>query len=503
MGSSIELSDLVRDYDMDLLGNLTPTAGGFKQNGTTATFSHTVNATNEITTLARANPAGQATIASDDFASTMSPIWTTKSGSWSVGSGKLSSTGLGLWNSPAQLTGGAVVGDSSMDVLVTLPIQDVPAGTKSGGPIFAWDPGSGIKYAVVISAGSPGSVGIAKGSAGFWASEQSSSVTISTGTQYRVEVEKIQRHVRYRVWNGTTLVHANTYDSTADLKDGLFGFYAGSKSVNFDDLSVTRLDQVNAAAPRWASTAKTSITSNKMQVESDEWGGEARLEWAGDDAYIAQADIDLNGGDDAELKFRYADPDNYYAVRLGEDSGGGSGPVELLSVVRGKEAVVASSTYTTASSVTLKVRVDANDDVEVWVDGSSKIVNSNGLDVAAGNVALAGEKAIFDNVRVGYDTGADDVIDDYVVNETFGNTNITPTYDDNGNLTFDGNFRYIYDAWNRLVKATLDDTDVTIHEAAFDGLGRRVMKTYSAYQEYKFIDPAHPGRLLIGRKSFC
>jgi RHS repeat-associated protein len=179
------------------------------------------------------------------------------------------------------------------------------------------------------------------------------------------------------------------------------------------------------------------------------------------------------------LKFRYADPDNYYAVRLGKDTGGGSGPIELLSVVRGKEAVVASSTYSTASSVTLKVRVDANDDVEVWLGGSSKIVDTNGLDVAAGNVALAGEKAIFDNVKVGYDTGSDDVIDDYVVNETFGGTDITPTYDDNGNLTFDGSFKYTYDAWNRLVKATLDDTDVTIHEAAFDGLGRRVVKTVS------------------------
>ena len=57
--------------------------------------------------------------------------------------------------------------------------------------------------------------------------------------------------------------------------------------------------------------------------------------------------------------------------------------------------------------------------------------------------------------------------------------NGNPTYDDNGNLTFDGNFKYTYDAWNRLVKATLDDTDVTIHEAAFDGLGRRVVKTVS------------------------
>jgi RHS repeat-associated protein len=129
--------------------------------------------------------------------------------------------------------------------------------------------------------------------------------------------------------------------------------------------------------------------------------------------------------------------------------------------------------------VTLKVRVDANDDVEVWVGGTSKIVDTNGLDVPTGNVALAGEKAIFDNVKVGYDTGSDDVIDDYVVNETFGGTDITPTYDDNGNLTFDGSFKYTYDAWNRLVKATLDDTDVTIHEAAFDGLGRRVVKTVS------------------------
>jgi hypothetical protein len=30
---------------------------------------------------------------------------------------------------------------------------------------------------------------------------------------------------------------------------------------------------------------------------------------------------------------------------------------------------------------------------------------------------------------------------------------------------------------NRLVKATLDDTDITIQEAEFDGLGRRIKKT--------------------------
>jgi len=45
------------------------------------------------------------------------------------------------------------------------------------------------------------------------------------------------------------------------------------------------------------------------------------------------------------------------------------------------------------------------------------------------------------------------------------------------NLTFDGTYKYTYDAWNRLVKATLEDTDVVIQSAEFDGLGRRITKT--------------------------
>jgi len=36
--------------------------------------------------------------------------------------------------------------------------------------------------------------------------------------------------------------------------------------------------------------------------------------------------------------------------------------------------------------------------------------------------------------------------------------------------------KYTFDAWTRLVKATLEDTDVVIQSAEFDGLGRRVQK---------------------------
>ncbi len=237
----------------------------------------------------------------------------------------------------------------------------------------------------------------------------------------------------------------------------------------FDEFGFTRLDQINPVVPNWSATAKTSLVSNALKVESAEWGGEAKLAMAGDDDYLAQADIQLNSGADGQLMFRYTDPDNYYALRL--DDGGG---VTLVKVVRGKESTVASNSYTPDTSVTAKVSVSGST-IKAWVGGSLKI-NTTDSTLSGGTVALAGEKAIFDNVAVGYDNNADDTIDYYVINETFGGTSITPTHDYAGNLTYDGTYRYTYDAWNRLVKATLNDTNVEVQAAVYDGLGRRVKK---------------------------
>jgi YD repeat-containing protein len=52
---------------------------------------------------------------------------------------------------------------------------------------------------------------------------------------------------------------------------------------------------------------------------------------------------------------------------------------------------------------------------------------------------------------------------------------VTPTYDGNGNLTFDGIFTYGYDAENRLTSVTQGGT--TIATYAFDAQGRRKLKT--------------------------
>ena len=52
---------------------------------------------------------------------------------------------------------------------------------------------------------------------------------------------------------------------------------------------------------------------------------------------------------------------------------------------------------------------------------------------------------------------------------------VTPSYDGNGNLTFDGTFTYAYDAENRLTSITQGGTAIASY--AYDGRGRRKSKT--------------------------
>jgi len=53
-------------------------------------------------------------------------------------------------------------------------------------------------------------------------------------------------------------------------------------------------------------------------------------------------------------------------------------------------------------------------------------------------------------------------------------------WDRAGNMVLDTRLRYVYDAWNRLVKAeSRQDGDVVIQTAEYDGLGRRVQKAVS------------------------
>ncbi|MGH8674170.1 MAG: hypothetical protein ACREVG_07665, partial [Burkholderiales bacterium] len=65
--------------------------------------------------------------------------------------------------------------------------------------------------------------------------------------------------------------------------------------------------------------------------------------------------------------------------------------------------------------------------------------------------------------------------------ETFGSTSVTVSHDHAGNLVDDGSYRYVYDAWNRLIKVlqAASSGAVTIQTAGFDGVGRRMKKVVS------------------------
>jgi RHS repeat-associated protein len=178
------------------------------------------------------------------------------------------------------------------------------------------------------------------------------------------------------------------------------------------------------------------------------------------------------------LLTRYQDANNHYRTEI--DS---AGNVYLISVLRGQYSTVASSTYTPAANVTVKVRHSGTTH-KVWVDGTLEI-NTTDSDQAAGGLALAGTQARFTDgsdgdsyaVILGYDTDADDAIDDFILQEDFGADDITFAYDDNGNLADDGIFIYKYDPWNNLVKVSAKlDSDRVIGEYRYDAQGRRIEK---------------------------
>lgn len=73
---------------------------------------------------------------------------------------------------------------------------------------------------------------------------------------------------------------------------------------------------------------------------------------------------------------------------------------------------------------------------------------------------------------------------------------VNPTYDKNGNLTFDGTLTYTWDALNRLASADEGDTNLGAYN--YDALNRRVRKTVSStvtdcvYSGWRCVEERNP-----------
>jgi YD repeat-containing protein len=71
-------------------------------------------------------------------------------------------------------------------------------------------------------------------------------------------------------------------------------------------------------------------------------------------------------------------------------------------------------------------------------------------------------------------------VNDQVFNDDFASAAVSPSYDDNGNLTFDGVYKYKYDAWNRLVQVRAGEgAESVLATYTYDATGRRIKKVVS------------------------
>jgi hypothetical protein len=196
-----------------------------------------------------------------------------------------------------------------------------------------------------------------------------------------------------------------------------------------------------------------------------------------DDDYIAQVDIALNSGLDGALYVRYLDPDNWYRVRCEFPAGAFNPTAKLEKMLHGELSVLASATYTNDTWATVKIALSGST-ITVDVEGSQVITHTD-ADIPWGAVALSGWQAKFAALDVRYASG------DVVINDDFGGTTITPTYDANGNMTKDADYAYAdhanaCDAWDNLVSVKAqNDADVTVATYKFFADDRRAKEQLS------------------------
>ena len=471
-------------WTLDDLGNIS----GLAYYGTSNVIQHTTNETNEISSLATANPSGQPKVVFDNFnADTLDDTWSTTKGTFTV-------TDV---TDPDKLEATAVDGTTStaVEVMADNTFEDgsfvlkvkFPSGTTSGraGFVFGHD-GTDTYHAVVLRKnGGTDTLEVAKytSGAGWGSALDSSTGTVTANTEYTIRGWIRQKAV-YAKLDGQNVDF--TYNSTTFFGAGKVGCVTTVANTTFDDFTYLRATPHDPACPGWNTTANVTLNTGAgtLTVTGNTYGGSAVSQWAGDDDYVAEADIDLNSGALAQVQIRYTDPDNWMAAEIRAN-----GSVKLVKCLDGRETNVASNTYTTAATVNVRIKASGTT-YTIWVDGTQKINTTDG-DIAWGTLALTGRSPKFSNVKAGYDNNADgdiaDAGDDLVLSETFAGTAFTLNADHSdgtndawcraGNLIDDGQMRYTYDAWNRLVKVTRkQDTDIVIQTAEYDGLGRRVQK---------------------------
>lgn len=316
-----------------------------------------------------------------------------------------------------------------------------------------------------------------------------------------------------------------TYAFPKGSPTGRVGVYtdpnADSTAINFDNFVWTEGARAIPLGDAWENHAdnisiKTSVDHLVLDGYASLSQRPVLLRGVTGDRF--RADFEVYKSDDVTQKLRFhfnaQDPEDsdYLVIPLVDGSGQGEAPLGY-EMEQGALPLLLSATEDDTKTVdwgageSYWIRVESDGtDLKVYQASSTAGLDtkvSNGdhcfetsgvtdrFEMSGGQIGFAadtGDPEIVE-VKVYLDLNADDDFGDaneWQHTDTFtldvnGYGDTTFEYDAAGNLTYDGVFRYVYDAWNRLVevrKAASSSVDgATIATYGYDALGRRVTRS--------------------------
>ena len=496
-----------QDWSLDILGNWTQ----FDRKATTTAAQETRahNATNEIKTRTPVAEAAKYWI-KDALSNASTDIqgWVTAApvagSAWSITSSKLQcDTAVALSGVPIGTKGAIYLLDKSSYQDFQLSVSVTLSSTsENGGLVFGYidewnfwilvaDRGSAQRKFKLYQVTGDSTSGRT------WNLRRSSSTGAigSSGGTFSLRCE-----IRSGSVEGMGTIGVADYNAT--IPAGKVGVWAGSDSgtVTFSDFRALNMAAAAEVNGLWYDDAgDTALSSGKLQMNAVTGIGTTSVEkhalrrgFRGS-KYVLEFDCPLNGYTGAIL--HYQDPEDFMAVMFALDEGSNYAPY-LLRRKGGVLSTIATGTpFAMASNdrVWCAIHNDPGEsalqELKVYVNGTLRLTSTAiDNDWQGGAVGLITRSAAgatnFDNFKVGYDNNADDDCDDggdtVAISDDFASGTITLAHDNNGNLTDDGVFKYVYDAWNRLVGVKRSQgANTTIAAYVYDGLNRRVSKVVS------------------------
>ena len=487
---------------MDAVGNMT--AIDHKNSGTSASESRTYNCLNQITgrTITAHKPVYWI---NDPFTDNDKDQWVIpdivsgSDGTWSGSSGKLQcDTAVTVTNSPSNGNGSIILADigSQQDIQLSAVVTLTSSG-DNGGLVFGYTDIYNFWLLIANRTATRYELWQVTGtSSRTWTLRASGGSVSGSGGTFNLAVE-----IRS---GGVECLPSSIGNYTATIPAGQVGVWAGSStaSVKFDNFKALSLAAFADVEGRfWDDVGDTSLSSGKLNFAVVTGIGSLTVEKRAirrgfrGGKYVLEVDATTVDEQSRGVILHYQDNENYMAVKLrGTVTNFDGSVVTTPSLVKRVDGVVSTVTSNSNFNMNAGDRVicaihndpgnAALQELKVYVNGTLRLT-STGIDDtwSAGMCGLVmfndcSSAVQFDNFKIGYDNNADDDCDDggddVQIDDNFSSNAITLMYANNGSLTDDGIFLYVYDAWNRLVKAKrrVDQCNV-VATYSYDGTNRR------------------------------